>query len=312
MRTSESTKELIGALAQAQAEFPKIVKDAENPYFKSKYADMASIVNAVQDTLGKHGLAVVQHLETDSQSYYDQDGTIKGERLLLCVITRLEHTSGEFEESTLRVPLLDSKPQTLGSASTYTRRYALQSILRLAAEDDDGNASTLNENWGEKKRGQYIKDKTDRLQAEIDEARMTKPSAPFDPNKTERWPTRETAPKPSQGSKIRDQVEAYVKDKGDEPGAKARLKQQLEASLEDMGEAHAMEPEPKPQPKDPGLISDAQKAMIFTIAKKRGLGEADVFDILASYGMEHLSEIPKSRVSEFLDDLDPEFKYHHE
>jgi hypothetical protein len=132
MRTSESTAELDAALAKAQGEFPKVIKDSDNPFFKSKYADLATLINTVQDVLGKNGLSIRQHLETEITEIVT----------FLCVTTRLSHLSGQFEESTLKMPLVDIKPQTVGSCSTYCRRYALQSVLRLAGEDDDGNAAS--------------------------------------------------------------------------------------------------------------------------------------------------------------------------
>lgn len=263
MRTSESTKELVGALAKAQAEFPKVLKDSENPYFKSKYADLASIVNAVQDELGRQGLAVTQHLETEFQSYFDEDGTVKGERIILCVITRLEHNSGEFEESVLRVPVMDAKPQTLGSASTYARRYALQSILRVAAEaDDDANAASLGKNWTDEERERYIKDKKAKLQKDIDE-------------------------------KV----------------SKAKLQAQLEASVKDLGEAKKMDEDAAPRGPEV-LLSDAQRKMIFAIAMKRGLSDGEIREAIGSLGYESLTELPKSKVGELMNEIDPEFKFH--
>ena len=159
MRTSESTKELDKAMAAAQAAFPKVIKESDNPYFKSRYADMASLINAVQEVLGKHGLKITQHLETE----FTEQATF------LCTITRLSHESGEFEESTLKMPLVDIKPQTMGSCSTYCRRYALQAVLRLAGEDDDGNAASLQEQWTDDKRKAYVEKKKQQLKPKLTE-----------------------------------------------------------------------------------------------------------------------------------------------
>lgn len=119
-------KELITALIKAKAEFLPIRKDKVNPFFKSKYADLDSILNATEKALGKHGLTIIQTLNDYS------------------LITTLWHISGESIES--RYPLeaaedgKRSKSQSLGAALTYARRYAICAILNITADDDeDGN-----------------------------------------------------------------------------------------------------------------------------------------------------------------------------
>jgi hypothetical protein len=102
-----------------------VKKEAENPYFNSKYADLASIIDAIKEPLAANGLSFSQ--------FPDGDG----------LTTILMHETGEFIEATSCMQPADRKPQTIGSYITYLRRYALGSILGVATEaDDDGNTAT--------------------------------------------------------------------------------------------------------------------------------------------------------------------------
>lgn len=126
MRTSENIDQLATALAAAQAEMKNAKLNKINPHFKSKYADLAEIRDTVTPALSKNGIAVVQ-------------GTDAAESGIL-VVTRLVHKSGQWIES--RFPIAYDKPQTMGSAYTYAKRYSLAAICNIAAdEDDDANAA---------------------------------------------------------------------------------------------------------------------------------------------------------------------------
>lgn len=126
MRTSESINELATALAAAQAEMKNATLNKVNPHFKSKYADLAQIRDTVTPALSKNGIAVTQGTDT-------VDGGI-------VVVTRLIHKSGQWLES--RFPINFDKPQAMGSAYTYAKRYSLAAICNIAAdEDDDANSA---------------------------------------------------------------------------------------------------------------------------------------------------------------------------
>ena len=131
MNRSETIGALAKALSAMQAEMPAAVKAKENPYFKSRYADLAAVWDVVRAPLAKHDLSIMQLAET-----VEIGGKI-GAR----VTTLLAHSSGEFVcgEMTL-VPKVPD-PQGMGSAVTYARRYGLASIVGVVAqdEDDDGN-----------------------------------------------------------------------------------------------------------------------------------------------------------------------------
>lgn len=131
-RMSPSIGKLVEALCKAQLEFAPVVKANVNPQFKSKYADLASIISATMPSLAKHGLVVVQSPNT------------RGRDLILT--TLLAHTSGEWIANDLTMPATmrsDFTAQTIGSATTYSRRYALQAILGVSADlDDDGTEAS--------------------------------------------------------------------------------------------------------------------------------------------------------------------------
>lgn len=125
---SEQIGELAKALAIAQGKITGALKDSSNPFFKSRYADLASVWDACRGPLSENGLAVVQLTESDDSGVF--------------VITTLAHSSGQWMRSRLRLTPKDSTPQGMGSAITYGRRYALAAIVGVAQVDDDGNAAS--------------------------------------------------------------------------------------------------------------------------------------------------------------------------
>ncbi len=122
-------KQITSALLKAQMEFPLVKKEDSNPFFKSKYAGLPSVLEAILPELNKNGLVLTQSPITD------------GDRI--GVETTIYHTSGEFITSKFTLNLAKNDPQGAGSAITYARRYALVSMLGLNVdEDDDGNAAS--------------------------------------------------------------------------------------------------------------------------------------------------------------------------
>jgi len=126
---SETIGELAKALAQAQGEMGAAAKDASNPHFKSRYADLASIMDACRAPLARHGLAVTQ------LPARREDGSVM-------LTTLLMHSSGEFIGSYMTAKPAQENPQVLGSMLTYLRRYALASVVGVVSDDDDGEAAT--------------------------------------------------------------------------------------------------------------------------------------------------------------------------
>jgi hypothetical protein len=125
---SATIAKLAAALSKAQAVLEAAKKDANNPFFKSKYADLSSVWAAVRGPLTANELSILQEPSTS-------DGRVT-------VTTTLMHSSGEYVRSSLSMPVKDQTAQGYGSAVTYARRYALQSVMGIAPEDDDGNAAS--------------------------------------------------------------------------------------------------------------------------------------------------------------------------
>ncbi len=128
MKTSEQIDALAAALAKAQSEMRNAKLNKTNPHFKSRYADLAEIRDTVTPSLTANAIAVVHGMERC-------DGGLN-------VVTRLIHSSGQWIESCFPVAL--DKPQAMGSAITYGRRYNLSAIVNIAADDDD-DANAANE-----------------------------------------------------------------------------------------------------------------------------------------------------------------------
>jgi len=125
MNKSESIMELAKALCQAQAEMGGAIKASDNPFFKSSYADLASVIKVVKPAFFKHGLSFVQLPVTSEGG--------KG----VGVSTMLMHNSGEWLESEYLLPMDKVTPQGAGSAITYARRYALSSLCGIPQVDFD-------------------------------------------------------------------------------------------------------------------------------------------------------------------------------
>lgn len=125
MNKSDTLNKLATALVKAQGEIKFAAKDSNNPFFKSKYADLPAVIDAVKPALNKNGISFLQIVV--------QDG----------VETMLLHESGEFISGV--TPVIVAKPndpQALGSAITYAKRYGLQAIVGVPADvDDDGEAA---------------------------------------------------------------------------------------------------------------------------------------------------------------------------
>lgn len=118
--------ELAAALAKAQGQMVAARKDSTNPHFKSQYADLASVWDAIRGPLSSNGLAVVQIASAgEGMAHID---------------TTLMHSSGQSIGGRLSVAS-GTTAQQIGSAITYARRYALSALVGIAPDDDDGNAA---------------------------------------------------------------------------------------------------------------------------------------------------------------------------
>jgi len=119
-------KNIATALLKAQTEMSNPKKDATNPFFRTKYADLNSVREAVIPILNNNGIVVLQPIKN-----------IDGKNF---VCTMLLHETGEMLESFIEIVYNKSNDaQAQGSGITYARRYGLQSFVCVGADDDDGN-----------------------------------------------------------------------------------------------------------------------------------------------------------------------------
>ena len=127
-------KQISQAIVKFQASLKPVEKGSENPFYKSNYADLSSILQSVTPVLNQNGLAIIQPMRVVD------NGTI--------LITRIVHESGEYIESEMYLPS-HSEPQKFGSLISYYKRYQLQALLGISTvdEDDDGNKASGKTNF---------------------------------------------------------------------------------------------------------------------------------------------------------------------
>lgn len=124
---TEQKSSFAKAFIKAQSEMVKAIKDSNNPHFKSKYADLTSVRDACVPFLNNNGIAVLQPIiQLDNKQY---------------IKTVLLHESGEEYSCLTEIIYSQNTAQAHGSGITYARRYGLQSLVCIGADDDDGNAA---------------------------------------------------------------------------------------------------------------------------------------------------------------------------
>ena len=140
MDTEHATPELFSALAKAQEEIENASKNAANPHFRSKYADLAEVLTTIRDTFPKHGLSLVQSPSFDGSMCH--------------VTTLLAHDKGGYILSKASCVPAKSDAQGIGAATTYLRRYGASAMAGIAQEDDDGQAAVHNKKPSKVSEGQ--------------------------------------------------------------------------------------------------------------------------------------------------------------
>lgn len=152
--SSPEIQELQAALAKAQGALHNATKQSANPFFNSKYADLAAVWDVARAVLSSNGLSVIQ-----------MPVARNGE---VIVVTRLGHSSGQWIQSSLTMKPTKPDPQGIGSAITYARRYALAAMCGIAQEDDDGNAASRPVNdSGSKKKAMATDAQVGKMRAEL-------------------------------------------------------------------------------------------------------------------------------------------------
>ena len=129
MTRSEQIGQLAASLAKAQGQTKGALKDAHNPFFKSTYSDLSSIIDAIRKPFSENGLSFVQ-LARSTETGVE-------------VETMLMHSEGQWISETLSLPVSKHDAQGIGSAITYAKRYGLQAMVGIPSEDDDGNAAAV-------------------------------------------------------------------------------------------------------------------------------------------------------------------------
>jgi len=152
MSQSESVKEIATALVGFHKIVGKVVKDSTNPHFKNRYASLSAIIETVQEPLAANGLVIVQ-------SPMDRNA----------LVTTIYHQSGEWIQSCVEFVPRDDSPQSLGSAITYARRYALGAMLSLNIDEDDDATKASS---GPPRQSQTVAKVA--LHSELDEAKKAK------------------------------------------------------------------------------------------------------------------------------------------
>ena len=128
MKTSNEINEIAKALCIAQGAMGGASKESSNVFFKSKYADLSSVIRAIKQPFSDNGLSYSQHP-------ISSDG-------LVGVTTILMHISGQWQSSDFMLRPVKADPQSAGSCLTYCRRYTLMALAGIPSEDDDGNLAT--------------------------------------------------------------------------------------------------------------------------------------------------------------------------
>jgi len=127
MNLDHSNAALFAALALAQSEVENATKGSVNPHFKSRYADLAEVLNTVRPVFAKHGIAIIQSTGFDG--------------VMVSVTTALVHKEGGYVTSVASCTPAKTDGQGVGAATTYLRRYSLAAACGVAQEDDDGQTA---------------------------------------------------------------------------------------------------------------------------------------------------------------------------
>lgn len=155
MNKSESIVEISKAMAKFQAEVKQPFKDANNPFFKSKYVPLESVVESITSIAPKHGISFVQWASND------ENGRVG-------VSTMIMHTSGEYIEfDPVYMNADKNTAQGAGALISYLKRYSLSAVFGITSDqDDDGNQASGNTNKSKqqpKAKPEHIKDLKEKI-----------------------------------------------------------------------------------------------------------------------------------------------------
>jgi hypothetical protein len=150
---SEDVSEITKALVGLQHELAPVRRESKNPFLGTRYADLSACWEALREPLARHNLAVVQTTEPGADGH-------------LLIVTELLHTSGQWIRGHLPIKPTKQDPQSLGSAITYGRRYALAAICGLVQEDDDAEGAMSRQSSQSQPPRQQPRDQGQKTQAQ--------------------------------------------------------------------------------------------------------------------------------------------------
>ena len=264
VRFSEQRNELFAAMAKARKGFKAVIKRSINPFFKSKYADLAEILDATTNSLSDCGLSVMQFPIQDDAGH-------------IVIVTVLGHSSGQWVEARLPMPLVKMDAQAVGSVITYGRRYSIGALLNVASEnDDDANAAVdkaVDADW-----------LTDQLQ-------KIAASRTADELKSAYMSAYKVAAETPDKAAMDVIIKAKDAKKRELPVPEATAPQVEPPATQTRKPLFEEEKAPKTQK---GGITDKQIGRLFAIAKSKNVPEGDVRQYVKdNYGFEHLHELNK-------------------
>lgn len=132
MKRSENIIEIAKAMNLAQKEMRPAAKDSTNPHFRSKYSDLASVMEAIREPIGNNGLSILQEATLGDNG--------------VSITTLILHISGQWIEfDPLTIPIGKRDAHAVGSACSYGKRYALCAALGVVSDDDDGNGAVASQ-----------------------------------------------------------------------------------------------------------------------------------------------------------------------
>lgn len=272
---SETIGKIAEAFAKSQGEFDRVTKDTKNPFYKSSYADLASVIGATRAALSQNGIAVIQSPQGDAN------------RKLVIITTLLAHSSGEWFRGELAIPISKWDAQGAGSAITYARRYALQAFLAVAGEDDDGN------------RASGIKS-TDEVEKESKEYEQDFDQRTDNQRVIKEFQVHALVEAAKRAGKTEAQCSAYLVSVGQLKDWAELTVEQFQPALKWCNgatlpqDAQTKSDTPKadePTERPKGLISSAQEKRLWAIGKKSGFTELEILGIVGRHGFEKASEI---------------------
>ena len=143
IKRSEKIAILVAGLAKSQVDFEAIQKTSDNPFYASKYADLAAVLDASRPHLSKNGIAMMHFPQSDieRQVAIMTVGLYKEEQFIELTAEAPATGRAKKDQNDPTAPATKFDVQTLGACWTYLRRYLTQGLLALASEDDDGNTN---------------------------------------------------------------------------------------------------------------------------------------------------------------------------